>query len=390
MTQRRAEATLRDFFAPASLEDFLAALGRHSFDVPAGPGDAPRKLFGDEPRETLLAAYDSHATQLKCYGLAPQLPPPATRPASSPQDFRELIKSFHEREYTVRIPDVIPLSPRLQEVARALETLLHQPVQAAAFWSKAEAKAIVHYDNRDNIAVQLEGKKRWFISTDPPGLQNNWKQVGEPLPQLSRYRIVDAEPGDLIYIPRGTPHTVESTSESLHLAILFVPTTVREVITAALDFLSDEDLQLRQPAFARAADSDAAALSGRVLAGLAGLAERCRSDEFLRRALDLRSSRMISSLPPLQKPAAAAQITRDTRVRHAPLAITHLRPALGTLDLTIPGEHIAIHPGVEPELRFITATDEFRVGDVPGESSDDVRIALVSRLVASGLLQVVT
>ena len=86
----------------------------------------------------------------------------------------------------------------------------------------------------------------------------------------------------------------------------------------------------------------------------------------------------------------AAQITRDTRVRHAPLAITHLRPALGTLDLTIPGEHIAIHPGVEPELRFITATDEFRVGDVPGESSDDVRIALVSRLVASGLLQVVT
>jgi len=390
MTQRRAEATLRDFFAPASLEDFLAALGRHSFDVPAGPGDARRKLFGDEPRETLLAAYDSHATQLKSYGLAPQLPPPATRPASSPQDFRELIKSFHEREYTVRIPDVIPLSPRLQEAARALETLLHQPVQAAAFWSKAEAKAIVHYDNRDNIAVQLEGKKRWFISTDPPGLQNNWKQVGEPLPQLSRYRIVDAEPGDLIYIPRGTPHTVESTSESLHLAILFVPTTVREVITAALDFLSDEDLQLRQPAFARAADSDAAALSGRVLAGLAGLAERCRSDEFLRRALDLRSSRMISSLPPLQKPAAAAQITRDTRVRHAPLAITHLRPALGTLDLTIPGEHIAIHPGVEPELRFITAIDEFRVGDIPGESSDDVRIALVSRLVASGLLQVVT
>ena len=49
MTRRRAEATLRDFFAPASLGDFLAALGRHSFDVPAGPGDARRKLFGDEP-----------------------------------------------------------------------------------------------------------------------------------------------------------------------------------------------------------------------------------------------------------------------------------------------------------------------------------------------------
>jgi len=46
--------------------------------------------------------------------------------------------------------------------------------------------------------------------------------------------------------------------------------------------------------------------------------------------------------------------------------------------------------GDEPELRFIAATDQFRVGEIPGESSDDVRIALVSRLVASGLLQVVT
>ena len=153
MTERQAEAILRDFFAPASLDDFLGALGDHSFDVPAAPDATPRKLFGDEPKRTLLGGYASHATQLKSYGMAPPLPPPATRPASSPEDFRELISSFHERDYTVRVPDVIPLSPQLQELARALETLLHQPVQAAAFWSKAEAKAIVHYDNRDNIVI---------------------------------------------------------------------------------------------------------------------------------------------------------------------------------------------------------------------------------------------
>jgi hypothetical protein len=74
-------------------------------------------------------------------------------------------------------------------------------------------------------------------------------------------------------------------------------------------------------------------------------------------------------------------------VRHTPLAISHLRTAQGTLDLTIPGEHIAIHRGVERELRFIAANEQFRVADLPGESSDDVRVALVSRLVASGLLE---
>jgi len=357
--------------------------------VPPEPDSAPRKLFGDEPKRTLLAGYGSHATKLKSYGMAPPLPPPATRLASNPDDFRELIESFHERDYTVRVPDVIPLSPRLQELARALETLFHQPVQAAAFWSKADAKAIVHYDNRDNIAVQLEGRKRWFISTDPPGLQNNWKQVGEPVPQLPRYRVVDAEPGHLIYIPRGTPHTVESTSESLHLAILFIPTTLREAITAALDYLSDSDVELRRPAFARAADADPATLSQRVADGLARLAEQCRSESFLSNALDLRSARMVNALDPLPKPGGQPQLNCNTIVRHTPLAIANLRHAQGTLDLTVPGEHIAIHPGVEQELRFIVAAPEFRVSDIPGQASDDVRVALVARLVASGLLQVV-
>jgi hypothetical protein len=302
---------------------------------------------------------------------------------ASPDEFENLIRSFHERDYTVRIPDVIPLSPRLQEVTRALETVLRQPVQAAMFWSKAEAKAIIHYDSRDNIAVQLQGKKRWFISTEPAGLQNSWKQVGEPLPQLPNPRVVDAEPGDLIYIPRGTPHTVESTSESLHLAILFVPMTVREAIGAALDYFSDFDRDLREPALAGAAE-----LAERVSQGFERLAEQIRTESFLQNALDLHSSRMVSALDPLPRSPKAAQVARETLVRHAPLAISHLRTALGSLDFTVPGEHIAIHPGVEGELRFISETAEFRVGDIPGQASDEVRIALVSRLVSSGLLEV--
>lgn len=388
MTRAHAESVLGEFFAPASVDDFFDTLGRNSFDLHGGPDHFRRTLFGDDPKRTLLAGYLSHATQLKSYGVAPALPPPAPNAVGSPDEFRDLIKSFHEREYTVRVPDVIPLSPRLQDVTRALETLLLKPVQSALFWSKAEAKAIIHYDNRDNIAVQLEGKKRWFISTDPPGLQNNWKQVGEPLPQLPHYRVVDAEPGDLIYIPRGTPHTVESTSESLHLAILFIPTTLREAIVAALDYLSDFDAELRQPAFGRAAKPDIAKLTERVSSGVARLAEHCSAEGFLQSALDLRSSRMVNELAPLTKPGAVPQVTLDTLVRHAPLAISHLRTAHGTLDFTIPGEHIAIHRGVEQELRFIAETEQFRVGDIPGQSSDDVRVALVSRLIASGLLQV--
>lgn len=389
MTYAHAEAVLQEFLAPGTIGQFLDALGRDSFEVRGGPDHPRRNLFGGDPKRTLLDGFGTHATQLKCYGVQPALPPPAARPVANPDEFRELIKTFHERDYTVRIPDVIPLSPRLEQVARALETVLHQPVQAAMFWSKAEAKAIVHYDSRDNIAVQLEGRKRWFISTETAGLQNNWKQVGEPVPQLGPHRIVDVEPGDLIYIPRGTPHTVESTSESLHLAILFVPTTIREAITAALDHLADVDRDLREPAFTSSTAVDGAALRQRMIAGLTRLIEQCRSDDFIKSAMDLRSSRFVSGLPPLAK-SQPTPVSRDTVVRHSTLAISHLRMALGSLDLSVPGEHIAIHPGVERELRFIGATESFRVGDIPGEASDDVRVALVGRLIATGLLEVAT
>jgi hypothetical protein len=103
--------------------------------------------------------------------------------------------------------------------------------------------------------------------------------------------------------------------------------------------------------------------------------------------MDLRSARMTADLPALRKPVATG-ITRETRLRQSSLAISYLRPSLGSLDFSQPGGHIAVHRGVEPELQFIAATDSFRVADLPGASGDDVKIALVMRLIESGFLEI--
>ena len=129
-------------------------------------------------------------------------------------------------------------------------------------------------------------------------------------------------------------------------------------------------------------------MTERISQGLERLNKHIGADGFLEKALDLRSSRMVSALEPLPKKSVPPQVTSETLVRHAPLAITHLRMAQGSLDFTIPGEHVAIHPGVDRELRFIADTAEFRISDIPGQASDDVRVALVSRLISSGLLEV--
>jgi mannose-6-phosphate isomerase-like protein (cupin superfamily) len=381
MNVEEAEAVVRQVLDPLPLEAFFDALGRSVFEVPGGPGHIRASLLGKDPLATVLGAHSTHAERLDCHGVDPSLPPPGPRKVAGPEEFRELVHAYHERNYTVRIPEVVSLSPSLRRLARALELLLHQPVDASLFWSKAGAGAIVHYDARDNLVVQLHGRKRWYVSTDPPGLQNNWKQIGEPPPHLQRHRAIDLGPGDLLYIPRGTPHTVDSVTESLHFAILFVPTTLREALIAAIDHLSDSDRTLREPAAA------SAGLAPQVLGGLERLIARCRSGDFVEAAMAHRSSRFVGALPALPRSGGDSAISAETRVRHSPLAIFHLRRAGDWLDLGFPGDRLAIHPGVEQELRFIQETSEFRIRDIPGASGIEVRAALVGRLVAAGLLE---
>jgi hypothetical protein len=387
MINDQAETLLADVLAPLSTDAFFDAVGKTCLDVKGSPAHFRGQLFGADPKRTALEAWGTHSARLEWHSKVATEPPPISRTVASADEFLDLINSFHERGYTVVIPDVVPLATGLQRFARALEYMLGQPVGASLFWSAAGAQAIVHYDKRDNIIIQLEGKKRWFISTDEPGLQNKWMQVGEPLPHLQRHRVVDAEPGDLIYIPRGTSHTVESTTESLHLAILFEPITVREAIIAAVDHLSDGDRLFRETAVGRVRDADPASLSEAIANGLNRLLTHCRSQGFIEAAMDLRSSRVTADLPALAGPARPSNITRNSLVRQTSLAISYLRPSFASLDFSYPGGHIALHPGVESELDFITSTGSFRVADVPGASGDDVKMALVSRLIECGFLE---
>ncbi len=389
MIEEQADAILSEVFAPLSPDAFFSAIGQAWFSLKGSPDHARAQLFGPVPKQTLLGAFATHAEKLDWHSPAPMGAAPALRAASSPGDFEAIAKSFHERGYTLRIPDMVELTPALQSFVRALELALRQPVKASVFWSAAGAKAIVHYDKPHNIIVHLTGRKRWFVSTDPPGLQNKWAQVGEAPPNLQRHQVLDVEPGDLIYIPGGTPHTVESATESLHLAIVFEPISLRDAIIAAVDLLSDNDRDFRQSIRGRADDVDPAALATLIGSGLDRLREHSRSPNFVRAAMDLRASRATADLPPLARATAPASVTRDSRVQHAALAISHLRHSGGSLDFSQPGEHIAVHAGVEPELRYIAATPSFRVADLPGSAGDDVKVALVSRLIQSGFLELV-
>jgi hypothetical protein len=257
------------------------------------------------------------------------------------------------------------------------------------FWSRREARAKIHYDNNDVIAIQLVGRKRWYVSTEPPLLHNPWETSVMPALPADRRLVVEMGPGDLLYVPRGTTHSVDSLEESLHLSVLVTPLTMRAAIIAGLDHLSDLDRSLREtPGDLAAANHGgvAADLPARMSAAVERLLAQLRSPGFVDAAMQRRFSRFVGEQSPLPVEARAAAIGPATVMEHGPLAIGHLIATASKIDFAQPGGHIQLHPGAEPAMRFIAETPRFAVRDIPG-LADEVRVALVERLAASGYVR---
>lgn len=392
MFTQQARAILEDLISPEPYDRFIEeVMDRRPLALTDGAPSARGRLFGPDPKQTLLGAFATHSARLTCHAGKPSGPPPEPRYVGDAAAFAALVGEYHQRGYTVRMPEVADLSPALRQSVRALEVMLRQPVDAVAFWSEAGATAPVHYDEYDLIAIQLSGRKRWFISDAPPLLANEWKRIGEGPPPFDSFQTVDVAPGDLIYLPRGTPHTVQSTTESIHVSIGFVPLTLRHAVMAVLDHLSDLDRPLRTRVCSRA-DAFAGGdipdeIPGLVRAAIERLVAAARSDEFIHEAVEHRLSRALGDLSKLPAATIPPGLGIDSRLRHAPLAAAHVIETAEVVDFSQPGQHILVHRGAHESLRFIAANEEFRVRDIPGGLDDEVRLALVARLLSSGFLQ---
>ena len=389
-----ARDTLERILSPLSLGEFLDDVLLGGVVKIPGNADCDRaQLLGKDPKRLLLEHFDYLSPRITCHGAQPLGPPPAIQRVADADEFEAKIGEFHSLGYTVRLPDLRSVAPDLDLFSRALEFFLHKPVEAAAvFWSRGDAKAPIHYDEYDLIVIQIEGAKRWFISDSQSALPNTWKGLAEEPPVLDPYSVIEVGPGDLLFIPRGTPHRVDALETSIHISIGFLPLTVRDAIIATIDHLSDLDKSLRETVGSRLAFSvrrnDFGDLGQSIRSGVSSLAAHCGSNAFIAQALQRRSSRVIGDLGKLTVTRPLPDVSIDTRVRHGSGAICHLISNAQMIDFSYPGGHIYIHRGVEESVTFVAETPEFRVRDIPGMVGDDVRIALVGRFISAGFLVV--
>ncbi|HUO19199.1 MAG TPA: cupin domain-containing protein [Steroidobacteraceae bacterium] len=390
MMLSEAQRELERLLAPLTLDEFLDRTLNGGLHRQLGAGSAGRMaLLGPDPRALLGAAFEL-APRLTFHSANPLGPAPSLAGVANADDFRARIAQFHARNYSVRFPELRTLWPPLDRLARALEVLLYQPVTTSAFWSMGGMRAPVHYDDHDLIVVQLLGAKRWHVA-DSSELPNTWRGIPPDVEELGPHSTFDVQPGDLVYLPRGTLHSVDATEESLHLSIGFTPLTLREALIAALDQLADVERTLRTTVGGRLAwqlrGAGVERLSAPLLEALERLRAACRTPGFLGAALQLRASRTVAALAPLPAAPAAAVPGLDTELTHTDLAFCHLTASAGKIDFSYPGGHLYVHRGAEPGLLYMVNTPRFRVRDVPGELSDEVRLSLAARLVQIGFLK---
>lgn len=159
-----------------------------------------------------------------------------------------VIKQFNSGA-TLKLEELSSRNEFITKLCKVIEAEFYGICYAKAFLTNAQQKGLkVHFDIADVFVVQLEGTKRWRV----------WDKLVD-LPVISMQKVLEEEnldipiidtilePGDILYIPGGTPHAAECSNDySLHMSFGLEPLKIHEVISGYFKILSEVDERLRQ------------------------------------------------------------------------------------------------------------------------------------------------
>jgi len=139
--------------------------------------------------------------------------------------------------------------PPLASFCRGLERLFLHAIQSNIYLTGPAAQGFrTHFDTHDVLVLQIEGRKRWRVwngeRVERPTRRTPWpgsmSPVGEP-------NIVEMEPGDALYIPRGVMHdaSTEEGGRSLHATIGFMEPSWAHALRTLIDEAEILDVSLR-------------------------------------------------------------------------------------------------------------------------------------------------
>jgi hypothetical protein len=199
------------------------------------------------------------------------------------------------------------------------------------------------------------------------------------------------EPGDSLYLPRGTPHAAEAQTEaSGHLTVGILATTWVQVLRRGLEGLSEEaDLAGPLPVgFHTDRDGFAALLEDRVKS-LRAWVEGVDAEDLAAREI----ARFLTSRPPLVRGGlrdllAIDALSDGSAVRRRPGSICVLQPDGDSLRVLLGDRELRMPVRLAPVMEALSAMTELTPADLAGHLDEPGRLTLIRRLVLEGLLEV--
>lgn len=151
-------------------------------------------------------------------------------------------KLFHPeflKNKTIVIKEIHKFDEQLLHFQQQLEQAFQCPVNLNLYYSNGNINgANAHYDHHHIFAAQIYGKKIWQLGDIV--IENPTADYHPYVGEHSFNQTITTVAGDILYIPPGQWHAVETENESLHLAIGIHPPTWEKVIFESLKQVSEE------------------------------------------------------------------------------------------------------------------------------------------------------
>ncbi|MFD3547492.1 cupin domain-containing protein [Streptomyces sp. NPDC058655] len=272
------------------------------------------------------------------------------------------------------------LLPSARRLVDTLAQSLGAPAEAVAFLTPAGHDGYApHHDPVDVFVVQTSGTKHWRVWDRPEASRGDSatytaEELGAPALQTTLH------PGDVLYLPYGTPHAAAAGDQvSLHLSLTVERRRWRDLLAETVQqVLADEafadsvrpDRDLDGPAHARMT-----ALLCERLAAAAPAAPAPRPQGGTR--------------PPreFQRLASLTGLTPAARLRRSPVPVELGRSDGGKTRLTAAGHTVAVPDAVAGALRLLEAGGSLPAGELFPGASEPRSLSAAASLTRLGVLE---
>lgn len=164
------------------------------------------------------------------------------------QPSAEAIERALRQGATLRVMGVSRFDPKVASQLQLLRRTLKREVFVNLYLTPAQRPGLnLHYDLEDSIVVQVKGEKHWKLYESNGPRYPRVPSSGPP-PVRDEPMHVHMRAGDVLYVPSGLAHLVETReSSSQHITFGVHVTRQVDMLAALLDEFARTQEDLRRP-----------------------------------------------------------------------------------------------------------------------------------------------